>query len=217
MNYVYAVTAWDGVNETACTHRAGQFDFVQAAGLPGDTAVDDIAIPLDVSDVIADAEGLANWAETHGAAPFGTVRQLLRWEAQGQYFLAWSHEFGFGYNFSLQPGDYLLMVVDENMPELVSLVGRVPEAGEVSFNLAAGLAYLCGLNFVSLPLDHPEITNADELSDAIGGVIQALDWDAATQSFLAWSNEFGFGDNFATTVGYPYIVCLDDTAPAVWP
>lgn len=26
-----------------------------------------------------------------------------------------------------------------------------------------------------------------------------------------------FGDNFPTTVGHPYVVCLDATAPAVWP
>jgi hypothetical protein len=26
-----------------------------------------------------------------------------------------------------------------------------------------------------------------------------------------------FGDNFPTTPGYPYVVCLDATAPALWP
>jgi hypothetical protein len=48
-------------------------------------------------------------------------------------------------------------------------------------------------------------------------VLQALDWDAMTQNFLAWSNEFNFGDNFATLPGYAYMVCVTDSAPAAWP
>ena len=46
----------------------------------------------------------------------------------------------------------------------------------------------------------------------------ALDWQAALQNFLAWSNEFGFGEDFTTTIGYPYIVCLSNHGvPPSWP
>jgi hypothetical protein len=81
------------------------------------------------------------------------------------------------------------------------------------------------MNLLSLPFGLTQVTNADQLSDAIGtpnppgpaSVVQALDWYAPVQNFLAWSNQFNFGDNFPTTIGYPYIVCLTDTAPRIWP
>jgi hypothetical protein len=91
--------------------------------------------------------------------------------------------------------------------------------------LTAGTATVCALNFLSLPLDQSiasAITSADQLSDDIGvpdvTVTQALDWSTPIQNFLAWSNEFNFGDNFATTIGYPYIVCLSNSGvPPSWP
>lgn len=217
LNHYYRVGALNTFGETLCANRVGEFDFALTAGPPGDVALDDLAIPLDVSAVITDAESLANWIEGEGSAPFGSVKQLLKWEAAFQNFFAWSHEFGFGDNFALQPGDYVFLVLDENAPALVGFVGQVPAPGGVTFSLTPGAASGCALNFLSLPLDHPEIADADQLSDSIGGVVQALDWDAATQTFLTWSNEFGFGDLFPTTIGYPYIVCLNDAAPAGWP
>jgi hypothetical protein len=179
----------------------------------------DIALSLDASAVITDAETLAVFIETtQGAVPPGSVEQLLKWDAVNQTFLAWSHEFGFGDNFAANLGDYVFLSLNGNAPTWVSLVGWTPQPGVVSFNLTPGMpSPNCALNFISLPLDQAALTNANALSDDIGGVLQALDWNAAAQNFLAWSNEFGFGDNFPTTVGYPYIVCLDDTAPAVWP
>jgi hypothetical protein len=48
--------------------------------------------------------------------------------------------------------------------------------------------------------------------------LQALYWESAFQNFFVWSNEFGFGDDFPTTVGYPYIVCLSNSGvPPSWP
>jgi len=207
----------------------GEFDFALIAGPPGDAAVSDVAISLDVSGVITDAESLATWVESQAIptpVPFGTVKQLLKWDAVTQSFMAWSHEFGYGDNFPVQLGDYVYVSLDEHAPSAASFVGRVPLMGELHFSLTPGTATDCGMNFLSLPLDHPEITNADELSDAIGTsnppgpatVIQALDWLAPLQSLAAWSNEFGFGDNFATTIGYPYTVCLStNNVPPIWP
>jgi len=108
----------------------------------------------------------------------------------------------------------------------VTFTGRPPAPGEVRFNLTPGQpSPNCAMNFLSLPLHHPEITNADQLADAIGipsppgpaTVLQALDWSGPAQSYMAWSNEFNFGDNFATLPGYPYVVCVTDTAPPIWP
>jgi N-acetylneuraminic acid mutarotase len=179
----------------------------------------DIALALDVSaSGIADAESLANYIEGQGEARPGSVAQLLKWDNALQTFLAWSHEFGFGDNFALATGDAVMLVLASDAPASVTFTGRMPAPGEVQFSLTAGQpSPNCALNFISLPFDQGQLTNADQLSDDIGGVLQALDWDGAIQNFLAWSNEFGFGDNFATAPGYPYVVCVDDSVPALWP
>jgi hypothetical protein len=223
INYYYLVRAYSSGGETQCANRVGAFEYQLTAGPSGDYALNDIAIPLDVSAAgITDAESLATWLETEDGAPFGSVAQLLKWDAPTQSFLAWSHQYGFGDNFPAQTGDYIYLVVDQNTPRQASFVGRVPQPGEVLFGLAPGLSGMCALNFPSLPLDQSALTDADRLSDAIGipdvTVLQALDWDAPTQNFFAWSNEFGFGDNFPTTIGYPYIVCLSENGvPTSWP
>jgi hypothetical protein len=178
----------------------------------------DIAVALDVSPVITNAESLAVYIETQGGAPFGSVQQLLKWNNASQLFDSWSHEFGYGDNFATATGDYILLVLSPDAPASVTFTGRQPGPGEVAFALLPGQpSPACALNMLSLPFDQAGLTNADQLSDDIGGVLQALDWDGGTQSFLTWSNEFGFGDNFPTSVGYPYIVCLDNTAPTQWP
>jgi hypothetical protein len=222
-NHYYLVAASNSNSDTLCENRVGEFDYSLVPGPVGGFALSDIAISLDVAaSGVVDAESLGDWIETEGGAPFASVRQLLKWEPFSQNFFAWSHEFGFGDNFALNLGDYIFVVMDENAPTLASFVGRVPQPGEVSFALAAGVPGQCALNFLSLPLDQAALATANALSDDIGvpdvTVTQALDWDAATQTFVAWSNEFGFGDDFATTIGYPYIVCLSDTGvPPSWP
>jgi hypothetical protein len=182
------------------------------------TGLSDIAIALDVSGAgITNAESLADYVELQGGTGFGSVQQVLKWSAPTQSFLAWSHEFQFGDNFTLALGDYVFLVTNGG-PSSVTFTGRRPNSGEVRFNLTAGQpAPDCALNFLSLPYDRAQLDTADELSDDVGGVVQALDWHTPVQNFLAWSNQFGFGDNFTTTVGYPYAVCLDNTAPAMWP
>jgi hypothetical protein len=186
----------------------------------------DIGVPLAEPQgadlAITDAESLALAIETQGGVPFGAVQQALKWDASSQNFLAWSHEFGFGDNFALSTGDAVLLVMNGG-PSSFTFTGRVPQAGEVSFNLTPGQSSTnCALNFLSLPFDQAQITTADALSDAIGmpdlTVTQVLDWESSLQNFYAWSNEFGFGDDFPTTVGYPYMLCLSDTGvPPTWP
>ena len=222
MNYSYRVSAVHPTGETLCDNRVGEFDVALTAGSIRGAALNDLAIPLDVSAVITDAEGLANWIEAEGGVPFATVRQLLKWDASRQTFLAWDHRFGFGDNFAIATGDFILMTLNRDAPPVTTFVGRVPEPGEVSFGLSPGAARGCALNFISLPFDQGALTTADQLSDAIGipdiTVIQALDWDATRQNPLVWLNVFGLGNNFPTTPGFPYIVCLSATGvPPVWP
>jgi hypothetical protein len=156
--------------------------------------------------------------ETQGGAPAGSVQQVLKWDNAGQTFETWSHEYGFGDNFATQPGDFILLMLSPAAPASVTFSGAQPAPGAVSFDLLAGQPSPdCTLNFISLPFDQSALSTADLLSDDIGGVLQALDWDATNQSFVTWSNEHGFGDNFPTSAGYPYLVCLDHTGPAQWP
>jgi hypothetical protein len=189
------------------------------------TGLNDIALPLDVSATITGAESLALHIEAQAGTGFGSVQQLVRWDAPSQSFLAWSHEFGFGDNFALALGDPVFLITNGG-PTSITFTGRAPDPGEVSFTLTPGQPLSdCALNFISLPFDQAAITGADLLADAIGTpsppgpatVLQALDWNAPAQNFYAWSNVFTFGDNFATVPGYPYIVCVNETVPAVWP
>jgi hypothetical protein len=190
---------------------------------PGPKLVD-VGIPLNMEPAVTDAESLALYIENQLALPFGTVSQLLKWDNTTQTFFAWSHEFGFGDNFLIDPGDYVYILYSGS-PNIVDLIGEAPEEGEVEFSLVGAGGGQCGLNFITLPYEMISITNADELSDSIGipeppgppTILQALDWDTANQAFLAWSNEFTFGDNFPVSPGEPYIVCATDTVPPYWP
>jgi subtilisin family serine protease len=204
ISYYYVVSAWNGSVELPCQRRAGEFDFALTAGTDH---LNDIALPLDVSAVIQDADDLSDWIDA------AHVLQALKWDPVLQTFLAWSNEFNFGDNFPTETGDYVFLLVDGSVAPVASFVGIVPNPGSVHFDLVPGTATACNLNFLSLPLDRADLTNADQFSDDIGGVLQSLDWDAPLQNFLAWSNEFGFGDNFPTTIGYPYVVCMGPQAP----
>jgi hypothetical protein len=50
-----------------------------------------------------------------------------------------------------------------------------------------------------------------------GVVKQLLTWDIATQTFLACSHEYGYGDNFEVQPVHAYRVCLDQSTPKSWP
>ena len=60
------------------------------------------------------------------------------------------------------------------------------------------------------------LPDADALAADIGGVYSVSRYNAATQD-LTWRLPGVSGDNFAVRPGYPYVVCLDETAPPVWP
>lgn len=222
INYSYRVAAASPFGETFCNNRVGEFDIALVAGSIRGPALNDLAIALDVSAVITDAESLADWIEGEGGVPFATVRQLLKWNPSSQTFRAWDHRLGFGDNFAIATGDFILATLNRDAPPMTTFVGRVPEPGEVSFRLSPGTARGCALNFISLPFDQETLTTADQLSDDIGladiTVVQALDWEATRQNPLIWFNAFGLGNNFPTTTGSPYIVCLSNTGvPSIWP
>ena len=54
------------------------------------------------------------------------------------------------------------------------------------------------------------------LAADIGGVYSVGRYNAATQD-LTWRLTGISGEHFPVRAGYPYIVCLDETAPPGWP
>jgi hypothetical protein len=107
--------------------------------------------------------------------------------------------------------------LDETASGIVSLVGELPALGTVSYNLARpDPGGSCAYNFVSVPLHRDDLVDADTLAADIGGVYSVSRYDAETQS-LVWRMPGVSGENFDVRVGYPYIVCLDETAPPAWP
>ena len=62
----------------------------------------------------------------------------------------------------------------------------------------------------------PALDDADALAADIGGVYSVSRYNAETQD-LNWRMPGAAGVNFPVRVGYPYIVCLDETAPGEWP
>jgi hypothetical protein len=208
---------WNNFTGIYPTPTPGPGDSYTFTLFPG--AINDIAIPLDVvASGIIDAESLADYIEMQGGAPVGSVRQLLKWNPDFGGFVAWSHSFGFGDNFPVVLGDFIILALRDDAPSSVTLVGRTPFPGELEYDLVRrDPPTNCALNFLSLPLDQPQLHNADQLSDDIEGVVQALDWMASSQNLAAWSNRFNFGDNFPTIPGHPYIVCLEDSGSSHWP
>jgi hypothetical protein len=181
-----------------------------------------ISLPLAGTQQFAsyDAKGLA--ALIGKAA----VDQVLHWNPDQQIWDAYNPNGGFdgngsGTNFSLAlNGVYFLLVNSGLTGTTLSFIGDVPAAGSVQYGLVGGSP--CKWNTITLPLDQSGIADAKALGIAIGKsiVTQELHWNAGIQNWDPWSPSGGFdgngsGTNFATQIGYPYLVCLTENKS--WP
>jgi hypothetical protein len=209
-NTYYVVTAVsDAGVESALSNRVGAFSYaLTPAAALGERAYNLIALPLEVPGV-TDADSLAAYAGSG-------VYMLLRHQAPTQE-IVWRLPGRAGTNFAVTTGDTPFLYLDESASDVVSLVGRVPDAGAVSYALTPGdPGGLCAYNFISVPLDRDDLVDADGLAAEIGGVYSVSRYNADTQD-LTWYVPGGAGENFYVYPGYPYIVCLDETAPTSWP
>jgi hypothetical protein len=209
-NYYYVVTAVDALGaESALSNRLGAFDFeLVPPAQAGERAYNLIAANLDLP-AVNDADALAAYVGSG-------VYMLLRHDAPTQS-IQWRLPGLAGTHFPVTIGDTAYLYLDETAPANVSLIGSVPSIGDVAFNLtrpAPGGS--CAYNFISVPLHRADLVDADTLAADIGGVFSLVRYNAATQD-LTWRMPGVSGDNFDVRAGYPYIVCLDDTAPPVWP
>jgi hypothetical protein len=155
-------------------------------------------------------------ADTLAAYAGPGVYMVLRHEAVTQS-IEWRLPGLAGSNFALDLGEATFLQLEHTAPDAVSLVGGVPSIGSVVFPLTRPEhAGSCTYNFVSVPLHRDDLTNADALAADIGGVYSVSRYNAETQD-LTWRLPEVSGENFSVHAGYPYIVCLDTTAPTEWP
>lgn len=170
-----------------------------------------IALPLDSTPSISPfkASGLASYVGS-------SVKKVVRFDAVSQTFK--THTVGTAFNnFDLATGGAYLIEVDNTADTVVSFVGDVPNQGSVIFSLQRGSSEAeCKYNAISVPLDRSDITNAAGLATAIGGVNKVTRWDPASQSFKTHTAGTAF-NNFAVSIGYPFLVCVNSTGPASWP
>ncbi len=174
--------------------------------------INEIALPLYVTDTLPSAATLAAYIGPG-------VQQVLKWNAASQTYTYFFPPSGPGTNFALVTGGVYRVALDASAPITLTFVGGVPpmstQPGHVQSALVGGSP--CKINAISVPLDRSDITNAAQLATAIGGVDQVLLWNASTQTYSYFFPPSGPGTNFAVKIGYPYRVCLNASAPAVWP
>lgn len=207
-NYTYLVTAVSAAgSESAPSSRIGEFDFSLTG--PGYNAV---ALSLEVAG-ITDAQSLAEYV----CDPL-CVDQIWGWDAAAQAWLFRLPQAGVGDNFATQTGGTYFLHFAGAAPAALTLIGEAPDQESVTFALTAGSSGGCSYNFVSLPLDKAEITNVDEMAADMGNTVdQAWQWDGASQDWLFRLPKGNLGSLFSTQIGYPYSVCVDESAPGLWP
>ncbi|MCB0062780.1 MAG: leucine-rich repeat domain-containing protein, partial [Caldilineaceae bacterium] len=141
------------------------------------------------------------------AAHIGNVGSLLQWNPTTQTFRFFIPP-ATGDNFAVNAGDAIFVTINSGGPANVSFVGAV-EAGQLP--LTPG-----GYNFLSLPHEQANLTNAAAVATDIGGVTAMLSWNLTTQTFRFFSPAGG-GDNFAVGPGEAFIVLLGTASPTTWP
>jgi hypothetical protein len=209
-NYFYAVTTVDAAGkESAISNRFGEFDFALSPGTPGgEKKYNLIALDLEVSGV-TDADSLASYA---GSGAY----MVIRYDAPTQS-IVWRLPGLAGTNFPVQVGEPYFLYLDDTASNMLSLVGGVPSKGSICFTLTkAEPGGSCKYNFITVPLDRSDLTDADTLAADIGGVYMVIRYNAETQD-LTWRLPGLAGENFPVRPGYPYIICLNENAPAMWP
>ncbi len=166
-----------------------------------------IALPLDSSDSFSyTASGLATYVGS-------SVSAVLKWDATNQQYITYTP--GGPGGFSLETGGAYFLLLDSTADNVLSFVGDVPPQNSISFSLVKDTGSGCKYNAISIPLDQGQISMASDLANDIGGVDAVLKWDATNQQFVTYTPG-GPGD-YAVSIGYPYFVCLNNSAPTTWP
>ncbi|MDJ0751943.1 MAG: hypothetical protein QNJ45_00380 [Ardenticatenaceae bacterium] len=188
-----------------------------------------VSLPLDASTVITpfNAQGFLDYIGP-------SASQVANLNPNSQALDFWDGNLGFGVvngivitePFPLKVGSPYLIQVDENAPSTLTVVGDVPPAGSIQFDLVG--VDPCNYNEISIPLDQSTISNGAELAASIGNVNFVAKLNVESQSLDFWDVTLGFGvidglivndpNQFPVTAGYPYFVCVTGSGDGTqWP
>ena len=189
---------------------AGSAPEVEAAEVNATNNFNFIGMPLDSSASVTPfkASGLTAYMNPG-------VQQVMQWNAGSQVWASYSGGPPFT-DFNLAVGGAYMVELDSTHPDtVVSFVGDVPAQGSVSHTFVLPPGAGCYFNTLSIPLDRSDLLKASDLVADIGGVEQVLQWNAVTQLWASYSGGPPFTD-FDVKIGYPYMVCVDNTATTPW-
>ena len=141
------------------------------------------------------------------AGAIGDVGAVLKWNPATQAFRFFVPP-ATGDNFPLSPGEIAFVQVNNGGPSVMTVVGEVIS---VQHSLVPG-----GFNFISLPLQRADLTDAAATAADITNVNSMLRWNDATQTFRFFVPP-STGDNFPLMPGTPFVVDLAPSGPSLWP
>jgi hypothetical protein len=204
-NYYYVVKAVNSFGLVSpVSNRVGEYDY-QLFTLTS-LNKNDIALALDIPGV-TDAVSLASY--------FGNfVRRVARYKPDTQSFQTYIVGLP-ATNFPITTGEFAYLYTDNTAPSVVTLVGRVPVQGSITFQLFSGNP--AKKNFISLPLELNNLTTASQVALDIGsGVSRIFRWRGSTQSTQTYIPGLPATD-FPIVIGEPFGLQLLPGAPSTWP
>lgn len=205
INYFYVARAFNDFGLLGpLSNRVGEYDY------PSYTITsltkNDIALVLEVT-AVNDAASLATYLGSF-------VRRVSRYDLGMQSFQTYFVGLP-GTNFNISTGEFIFLYTDITTPSSISLVGVVPDPGEVSFSLVSASPPL--RNFISLPLDQGDLTSAANVATDIGsGVSRVFRFRNDIQSYQTYFPGLP-GTDFSLVIGEPFGTLLTTGAPTSWP
>lgn len=211
-NYSYLIRAVSCANvPSAPSKQVGEFDFAIQPGISNsDLRWSSISIPLSGSGIPTTADAVASYVSA------GNIKKVARWNASTETWSVRTVGAPFGTpNFTVAPGDTLLIGANHLVPAFFTWVGLLPDIGTISQPLIQN-----SYNFLMIPLDQRGnfTLTADSLAADIGGVTKVARWNAGTQTWTVRTVGAPFGTpNYTVFLGYPYLVLTSGSTPPTWP
>lgn len=215
-NYFYVIrSACTNGFESVNSNRVGEFDYRIR-----ETATSDlnwIAIPLD-SSLLKASDLYAHLIQN--TTPAMNVFTIEAWTPSAQSYQVFDP---IDNDFSLKLGGVYRVAVDITgaTSAVWTIVGSVPSPSTFSYTLRKTAT--SDLNWIMLPLDRIEISDAQGLQTTIEGeatpttsVLTVEEWNPVGQSFTAYSSG---SEAFGTRIGYPYRITVDiqGSTSSIWP
>jgi len=163
------------------------------------TGLNYVALPME--------SGYA-WASDIANAYPGTMDFLSYWDASIQTWVTATDLGGFfDGDFEVAPG--LPVMVDALSDFNFYSMGTMPAS-------AASYSFATGLNGMMIPLNHSELTWANEVAASVGTIDFLSYWDPAIQTWVTATDLGGFFDgDFEVSIGMPLMI--DSMSDTTWP